>query len=437
MKLTIIGGGGFRVPQVVGVLAQPDTPLAFSEVCLYDVSADRLRVIADVLKQSGMGHLPIVTTRNLDDAVSGADFIFSAMRIGGTRGRISDEREALSRGVLGQETVGPGGYAYALRTLPYAMELAEAVHAHAPSAWIINFTNPAGIVTQAMRRVHANVVGICDTPIGLVRRVAALLGVAERDVAYDYIGLNHLGWLRSLVVDGNDLLPQLLADDSLLGRLDEARTLSIDWVRALGMIPNEYLYYYYLNRESVAKLSTGTTRGEFLHGQQGDFYSAALEHPERAAELWTATHLNREQTYMAESRSEGEDRPEESMGGGYERVALDVMTALASGAPAHLILGVPNSDDDGDPLIPHLHREAVVEVPCRVDFAGIHPERPAPFSGPELGLLIQVKACEDLLIEAGLSGDRTAAWRAIASHPLVDSVEVARELVDAYLGSAD
>lgn len=433
MKLLLVGGGGFRVPQVLAVLANPDLPLNLTEVCLYDVAPERLRVMEDVVHQLGYENLPtITTTTDVVDAVRDSDFIFSAMRIGGTRGRVIDEREALSRGILGQETVGAGGYAYAFRTIPEAMHLAETVRQHAPEAWVINFTNPAGIITEAMRTAHPRVVGICDTPIGLVRRAAAIAGYAEKDVTYDYLGLNHLGWLRSLNHDGRNVLPAIIADDSKLERLEEARTIGFDWIRALGAIPNEYLYYYYFNRESVATIAPGQTRGEFLQSQQASFYDRALGEPHRAGELWLQTHNEREATYMAESRDTGESRREEDMGGGYERVALELMTALATGAPARMILGVANNDGDS-PLIPELRDNAVVEAPCLVDATGVRPINQAPLDGPELGLVTTVKACEELVIEAALTGEKTLAWRALAAHPLVDSITVAKDVLDAYI----
>lgn len=421
MKLVIAGGGGFRVPQVLGALAR--APF-LTNITLYDIDPSRLAVMEAVARQCGLD-LPITTEVDLHRAVRGADFVFSAMRIGGTCGRVTDERVALDRGILGQETVGVGGYAYALRTIGPALELAGAVHEANPEAWIINFTNPAGIITQAMRGVHPNSVGICDTPIGLVRKVCALLGVPEEKATYDYVGLNHLGWLRTLEVEGENLLPAFI-DSPDLSRLEEARIIGEDWVRCLGMIPNEYLFYYYRARESLAAVADGETRGEFLHRQQADFYAGAAENLDRAGELWTRAHLEREETYMAEARS-GEQRAEEDMGGGYENVALDLMTALATGAPARMILGVPN-----DGMIPNLSPESIIEVPTLVDSTGLHPQAPGPLDGPELGLVTTVKACEELIIDAALAGSPSLAWRALATHPLVDSTEVARQILDEY-----
>ncbi len=458
MKLLIVGGGGFRVPQVVEVLAAARAGsglypgLEVDEVCLYDTSAARLDVMRAVLRDLNYPQAPIITsTTDLREAVAGSDFIFSALREGGTHGRVIDELVALREGVLGQETVGVGGYAYAFRTVPAAMELARAVRDLAPEAWVINFTNPAGIITQAMRSVLGDrVVGICDTPIGLVRRATAAVGgdaarvsqVAQgSDVDFDYVGLNHLGWLRSLTVAGEDRLPALLADDEALDHMEEARTIGADWLRTIGMLPNEYLFYYYLNRESVARIrEEAETRGQFLERQQGAFYDAVAAEPGRAGELWTRTHDEREATYMAESRDESERagrRAEDIAGGGYQQVALDLMTALRTGAPARMVLDVGNADAharDGKGLVvPQLREDAVIEVPCVVDADGVHPQRVGALGGPELGLVASVKGCEELVIEAALSGDERLAWRALASHPLVDSVNVARRVLDGYL----
>ena len=513
MKLVIVGGGGFRVPQILDVLAQaragtgPHAGLVVDEVCLYDIAPDRLRTMRSVLSDLAFAQAPRVTaTTSMEDALRGADFVFSAFRVGGTCGRILDERVALREGVLGQETVGAGGYAFAFRTIPEAMRLARAVRDVAPQAWVINFTNPAGIITQAMRTVLGpRVVGICDTPIGLIRRSAAALGLdparvnevgaspAARPAGpgkattgspssigtggthahegdhplaldFDYVGLNHLGWLRYLSVEGVDRLPDLIGDDALLDHLEESRAIGAEWIRTLGMLPNEYLFYYYLNRESVARIrAEEQTRGEFLHAQQGAFYRAAAADPQEAGRLWTQAHDEREATYMAESRSEeerGSRREEDIEGGGYQQVALDLMTAISTGTPARMILDVGNADaalsartagagagawaesdagagaaaaGAGELLVPQLREDAVVEVPCLVDGSGVHPQRVAGLSGPELGLVTSVKACEELVIEAAFTGRRELAWRALAAHPLVDSVNVARRVLDGYI----
>ena len=207
--------------------------------------------------------------------------------------------------------------------------------------------------------------------------------------------------------------------------------MGLDWVRALGAIPNEYLYYYYFQREATARLrGEGQTRGEFLHGQQAGFYEQAHRHPERALELWQRTKHEREASYMAESRPEEERTNREASdieGGGYQQVALDLMGALLGGKPATMILNVANGT-----TVPQLPEDAVIEVPCTVTGSGIVPKKIAPVNGEMLGLLQQVKAVERLVIAASREKSTTLAWRALAAHPLVDSITVARELLATY-----
>jgi 6-phospho-beta-glucosidase len=255
MRLTILGGGGFRLPLVYGALLGDHAKGRITHVTLHDLDAGRLAAIARVLADQAEGvpdAPPVTVTTDLDEALRGADFVFSAIRVGGLEGRAADERLALAEDVLGQETVGAGGIAYGLRTVPVAVDIARRVARLAPDAWVINFTNPAGLVTEAMaRHLGDRVIGICDSPVGLGRRVARALG-ADPDTAWiDYVGLNHLGWLRGLRIEGRDELPRLLADPELLGSFEEGKLFGPDWLRSLGAIPNEYLHYYYFNRKAV------------------------------------------------------------------------------------------------------------------------------------------------------------------------------------------
>ena len=441
MRLTVLGGGGFRVPLVYAALAG-GSPV--SEVVLHDVSPSRLAAIRAVLAQMDRPGAPAVhTTTDLDDALTGARFVFSAIRVDGLAGRTVDERVALAHGLLGQETVGAGGIAYGLRTVPVAVRVAQRVAEVAPRAWVINFTNPAGMITEAMQRVLGErVVGICDSPVGLAQRALRAiegmgLGEAPADgegsgLGVGYVGLNHLGWLRALRVNGVDRLPDLLADDAALRTIEEVRLMGADWVRTVGALPNEYLYYFYRTPEAVAAIrSEPITRGEFLAEQQARFYdAAATTDPEDALRRWSRTRDERDATYMAESRrasGAGEREAADVAAGGYQQVALELMTALAGGPPRMLILNVRNGS-----AVPGLPAAAVVEVPCMVGPHGVTPLATDPLPGSMLGLLQQVKAVEQDTIEAAFTGSVTLAVRAFAQHPLVGSVSVARELVAAY-----
>lgn len=489
MKLTILGGGGFRVPLVHEAVATAATGLTVDEIALHDVDPERLATISAVIEEQGARlaeegravALPrLIATTDLRDAVTGADFVFSAVRVGGAEARTVDERVALGLGLLGQETIGPGGLAYALRTIPVALEIARTIAELAPTAWTINFTNPAGIVTEAMRSVLGDrVVGICDTPIGLVRRVGRLLGAdlvaGERGAEVDYVGLNHLGWLRSVRLEGTERLPGLLADDAELEEIEEARLIGKDWVRADGALPNEYLFYYLHTSDAIERITgAATTRGEFLAKQQGDFYLAAAGADGRGPEarasghagaagsagrpdgaggaggegesdsccasplaLWRETLHEREATYMAESRDE-ERREEDVAGGGYQEVAMRLMTALATGRPERMILDVGNiaaGREDApasERIVPELPADCVLEVLCEVDGDGVHPLPIAPVELGRLGMMSTLRAAERKILEAATTGSREAAWQGFATHPLVSSPELGRKLLEGY-----
>ncbi|MBT3154302.1 6-phospho-beta-glucosidase [Streptomyces sp. CHD11] len=434
MKLTILGGGGFRVPLVYGALLGDHAEGRVTRVALHDVDAGRLAAITRVLAEQAdrVPDAPEVTwTTDLDEALRGADFVFSAIRVGGLEGRAHDERVALGEGVLGQETVGAGGIAYGLRTVPVALDIARRVARLAPDAWVINFTNPAGLVTEAMsRHLGDRVIGICDSPVGLGRRIARVLGARPEEAYIDYAGLNHLGWVRGLRIAGRDELPRLLADPALLGSFEEGRLFGADWLRSLGAIPNEYLHYYYFNRETVdAYRRAERTRGSFLHDQQTRFYAGTRDRDVSALALWDRTRAEREATYMAENRETAGagEREADDLSGGYEKVALALMRAIARDERTTLILNVR-----GGGVLAPLDAEAVVEVPCLVDANGAHPVSVDPLPGHATGLVCAVKAVEREVLAAARSGSRARAVKAFALHPLVDSVTVARRLVDGY-----
>ncbi|MFF1656598.1 6-phospho-beta-glucosidase [Streptomyces sp. NPDC058255] len=434
MRLTILGGGGFRVPLVYGALLGDRAEGRVTHVVLHDLDAGRLSAVARVLAEQAadVPDAPEVTvTTDLDEALRGADFVFSAIRVGGLEGRAADERIALDQGVLGQETVGAGGIAYGLRTVPVAVDIAQRVARLAPDAWVINFTNPAGLVTEAMsRHLGDRVIGICDSPVGLGRRIAKVLGADPREAWIDYVGLNHLGWVRGLRVAGRDELPRLLADPQLLGSFEEGKLFGPEWLQSLGAVPNEYLHYYYFNREAVrAYQEAEKTRGAFLRDQQARFYEEMKRPDAGALTAWDRTRAEREATYMSENRETAGagERDADDLSGGYEKVALALMRAIARDERTTLILNVRNRATLGP-----LDAEAVIEVPCLVDANGAHPVAVEPLPDHATGLVCAVKAVEREILSAAESGSRTTAVKAFALHPLVDSVNVARRLVDGY-----
>ena len=481
----IAGGGGFRVPLVYRALASGPFAGLVSELVLFDVDPGRLDAITAVLRAmplpagpspgpspggatsggassggaSDAGGTPqgarppaVRTTTSLPDALRGAEMVFAAIRPGGTAGRVADERVAQDLGLLGQETTGAGGISYALRTIPEMLHLAHGMREHCPDAWLINFTNPAGMVTEALVPILGRkIMGICDSAGGLVHRAALAAGVPLPDGRLDgvgYYGLNHLGWLYRLEAAGRDLLPGLLADPAALASFEEGRLFPQPFLAELGALPNEYLYYYYQRDSAAAAMrAMATTRGESIHQQQAGLYPRLAAGGADAYLLWDAARRSREEGYLAEARTHGGQRDEADLaGGGYERVALAVMRALAGAGDAQLILNTPNSlpadpvpgtsgpapAPPPQPAVPGLPPDAVVEVPCAVTPDGAVP-LPQSAPGPEqLALLRRVKEVEQLTVRAATQGDREAAVEAFGRHPLVDPPGLAAELLAGY-----
>jgi 6-phospho-beta-glucosidase len=434
VKLTVVGGGGFRVPLVYGALLDMAPRLRFDEVVLHDIDADRLRRIGAVLEglaQEKGESLSVRTTTDLDDAVEGADFVFCAIRVGQLEGRVVDESVPLTHGVLGQETTGPGGICFALRTIPVMVDLARVIAERAPRAWLINFTNPAGMVTEAVQEVlDGRAVGICDSPSGLCRRVAQALGGDPRELWFDYFGLNHLGWLKGVRDGHGELLDALLADDERLASFEEGQLFGGEWLRSLGMVPNEYLYYFYYATDTVDAIrSSPQSRGAFLLEQQRRFYAdGAGEVPAQSLAAWRATRHDRERTYMAEARSAAGDPADHvSDNGGYESEAMAVLEAMALNTRAVLILNTANRS-----ALPFLDEHAVVEVPAIVGRTGPVPVAIGDVPAHAGALVSTMKDVERTTIEAALTRSRQKAIKALALHPLVPSVSTAREIFDGY-----
>lgn len=440
MKLCILGGGGFRTPYVYQALLRDTGSPRVERVALYDVDEHRLHAMVAILTElaAEFPDAPVLEpTTDLHRAVEGSDFVFAALRVGGLEGRRCDEHVALDLDVLGQETTGPGGLAYAIRTVPVMVEAAKVIRDLAPDAYVMNFTNPAGIITEAMQTVLGDrVLGICDTPSGLGRRVAGMLGLDHTRVQMDYVGLNHLGWMRRVMYDGRDVLPELMADDGRLGAMEEGHVFGLDWIRSLGSIPNEYLYYYYFNRDAVRSIvSSGKTRGDFLAESQSAFYERATAAGDGVADLWRETVERRSASYMAEAKGGTQDEPVDAKERetdpshqGYAGVALGVMAAISRNERQTMILNVRNNG-----TIAGLPRDAVVEVPTMVDANGVHPMTTDQPDLHQIGLMSQVKAVERHTIQAALTGSKDEALKAFALHPLVDSVSVARDLVRGYV----
>ncbi|CCQ45372.1 4 glycosyl hydrolase family protein [Pseudarthrobacter siccitolerans] len=456
MRLLIVGGGGFRVPLIYRALASGPFSGMVTELVLYDVDLSRIAAVTAVLRSMPAPSvpLPIHPTTNLPEALTGTQTVFAAIRPGGTAGRVADETVAQDLGVLGQETTGAGGISYALRTIPHMLDLARLMKEHCPEAWLINFTNPAGMVTEALLPVLGRrVIGICDSAGGLVHRAARAAGVRLPEGRLDgvgYYGLNHLGWLYRLESGGRDVLPALLSDPGALQSFEEGRLFPQQFLASLGALPNEYLYYYYeQDKARDAMGAMAQTRGESIHSQQRELYPRLAAAGSGAFGLWEDARRSREEGYLAEARGKDEHRDEDDLaGGGYERVALAAMRALSGSGTAQLILNTRNTVQPTaaspaprpatagattpEAAIPGLPPDAVVEVPCTVTAGGALPLPQEAPPAERLTLLQQVKEVERLTVRAAVEGDRDAAVQAFARHPLVGSGELGAALLAGY-----
>lgn len=441
MKLTLIGGGGVRAPLFVLSALKRAQSLGLEELWLLDLPESRLDVIGALSFELAAQHadrpVRIRTSTDPVEALSGADYVVTTIRPGGIDGRIRDERIALDLGVLGQETTGAGGFAMALRSIPQILGYAELMRQHCPQAWLLNFTNPAGLVTQALHDVgYTRAIGICDSANGAQRAVAKFLGRPDSDVEAEVFGLNHLSFTRSAKVDGENVLPRLLASDAFL-KSSAQRVFDPELVRHQGMWLNEYLYYFYYADEAVASLRAGVTRGEEIKALNQnlipDLLAAnVLTHPASALDVYFGYEHRRSASYMAKANKSGEADAvpvaEEDDGEGYAGVALGIIVALNGGA--HIRTGL-NTCNNG--TIAELADTDVVEVSCIVDQAGLHPVPVEPLPPLQAPLIHTIKTYERLTVEAILNRDRAKAVDALMVHPLVQSYPRAKALVSSYL----
>lgn len=408
MKLTVVGGGSTYTPELVDGFARLRDVLPLEELVLVDPATDRLEPVAGLARRifARQGHDGrIVTTSDLDRAADGADAVLLQLRVGGQAAREQDETWPLECGCVGQETTGAGGLAKALRTVPVVLDVADRVRRASPHAWIIDFTNPVGIVTRALLRAGHKAVGLCNVAIGLQRKFAALLGVAPAEVHLDHVGLNHLTWETAVRLggpEGKDVLPDLLAGhgDTIAEDLRLPRPL----LDRLGVIPSYYLRYYYLHDKVVEEMRTRPSRAAEV---------AALER--ELLTLYGDPALDEKPALLARRG-----------GAHYSEAAVDLAAALLGGEGS--AYQVVNTFNRG--TLPFLPDDAVIEVQAAVGPRGATP-LPVPSVGPLLaGLMANVAAYEDLALDAALHGGRDRVLRALLAHPLVGQYEYAEALTD-------
>ncbi len=425
MKIAIVGGGGVRTPLLSAGLAGSDLPL--EELRLYDPDRERLAVIAPLTDRMAEG-VTVTACSTVEECVRGVDFVFTSFRVGGIESRARNEATALKHGLVGQETVGFGGCAMALATIPAMVAHAKVIERVVPQAWIVNFTNPVGIITQAVQTATgAKIVGICDTPTELFEEVARALGLPSNECHFDYFGLNHLGWLREVFHNGEPQLSQLWDEPERLRHLYRTDFFDPSFLADLRLLPTEYGYFYYQTARAIESLQrAGESRGVMLTRLNARLFEELTSGEGDPATVYHDYIAARDASYMQlESGAQKPLAPPPSAEvTGYDRIALAVIRAIHFNTSAVIPLDVANQGNLAD-----LEDDDVVEVPCVVNADGPHAlnVRPVPEAAREL--LVQMKTYERLTVRAALEGSRELATEALVTNPLVGSRDIAEKLV--------
>jgi 6-phospho-beta-glucosidase len=445
VKLTIIGAAGLRTPLIVEAIIRRQEHLGISELALMDIDAERLEIVGALTsrleKDAGFK-----LTRTLDSrtALDGADYVITTFRVGGIESRVIDEHVPLKRGILGQETTGPGGFAMGLRSIPVLLGYVELMRILCPQAWLINFANPAGMLAEAAVRGAGwqKTVGICDAPSSMQRVAAAVLGASPRQVYLDYFGLNHLGWVRSIQYNGKNYLPELIEMAQAAGGIPG---LPIDarLIAELGLIPNEYLYYYYDAKQAVRNiLQAEESRGQHIARLNMQLLSElkkllAEGTPDALSQMqvrYQSYITARGESYMLKETGQAHHfkqidprLPEALIWEGYAGVALDLIEGLAGIQPIQMILNLPNRG-----AVQGMDTDDVVEMPAIASQGQVHPLAVGEIPAACLGLMKLVKAYERLTIDAALEGSYAKALLALTIHPLVMDRTQAKEILDEY-----
>jgi 6-phospho-beta-glucosidase len=429
VKICIVGGAGVRVPLLVRGLVRSDLPV--SSVSLFDLDRARLGFIADLARRV-VPEVRIAAHDRADPAIEGSDFVVTSIRVGGSDRRARDEAAAISHGVVGQETVGPAGFAMALRAIPAMMDYGRITARRAPQAWLINFTNPVSIVTQAVHQESdARVIGICDTPFEICEDAAHALGLSPRACAYDYFGLNHLGWLREVFDRGVPQLHRLWDDDARLGQAYRDPLFEPERLRALRLLPTEYLYYYYRPDVALAHLRrAGTSRGGVVAQLTAQLFSDLAKGVPDPVARYEAYLAARDATYMQveTGSSAARVKPPWAELSGYDKIALMTMRGIVHDSKDVVPLDVPNRG-----IFPFLLPEDIVEVPCVVDRHGPRALHVAPIPEHCASLISRVKTYERATIAAALSGSRGDLLHALALNPLAGDAGRQGALLDALI----
>ncbi|MFH8752344.1 6-phospho-beta-glucosidase [Streptomyces rimosus] len=404
MKIAVVGGGSTYTPELIDGFARLRDALPLAELVLIDPAADRLELVGGLARRifAKQGHPGRISwTSDVDAGVDGADAVLLQLRVGGQAARNQDETWPLECGCVGQETTGAGGLAKALRTVPVVLDIAERIRRRNPDAWIVDFTNPVGIVTRALLSHGHKAVGLCNVAIGFQRKFARLLGIAPERVELEHVGLNHLTWERAVRVDGEDVLPRLITEHG--AAIAEDLHMPRSLVERLGVVPSYYLRYYYQHDEVVEELRSK---------------------PSRAAEV-AAIEKQLLEMYGDPSLDEKPELLGKRGGAFYSEAAVALTSALLGDTGDVQIVNTVNNG-----TLPFLPDDAVIEVPARVGAGGAKPLPVRPLEPLYSGLIANVTAYEHLALEAALKGGRDRIFEALLAHPLIGQIAYADRLTD-------
>ncbi len=443
MKLTVIGGGGGRSMFLAKSIAQRAGKLGIRELVFMDIDHHKLQLFGGMAEHVARLLAPdmrLTLTTDPQSALQGADYVITTMRVGGDRMRAGDEHLALELGVLGQETTGAAGFSFAMRSIPVLSRYCDLVRQYAkPGAKVFNFTNPVGIVSQALRdRGYDFCYGICDAPSGMLHQFAGLYGADSSRIRGELMGLNHLSWFHRIELDGRDIMPELLSSEAARRHTD-LRFFEPDLLEFVGQVPNEYLYYYYYREKAVTNiLKAGKTRGDIIldinRAMQEEMQGLdPREDFDRALAVFSKWHGEREAQYMASETGIKRNKPWtfdpfEEDDGGYAGVALNFIDIERSGKQGSMILTVPNGD-----AVDFLYPQDTIEVSCDIDASGCRPHRFEKVDPAQQELIRRVKYYERTGARAILTCSRRLAVDALMMHPLVNSYSLARALTDRFI----
>lgn len=450
MRIVVIGGAGVRTVTFINGLLKRYKRLNITEVLLYDIDRGKLEIIEKLCRYVVIREkesLLVKAVNDVSEALIGADYVVTTLRVGADHSRVLDETIALKHGVIGQETTGVGGLSMALRTIPVLVEYCELISKLAPNAWIFNFTNPSGLVTQALKDAGFDkVIGICDAPSSTKTRMAAALHVSEENLYTEFFGLNHLSWIRSVkvvengnIVSSRELVSELIQDKKFLSEVQEFAMFDPEVFAITGYLPNEYLYYYYHREKALEHmLAAKSTRGMAIEKINRLMFEELNKinidaEPEEALQTFLYYMYVREYSYM--SIETGSNHKKEINKGqltvpdgmGYAGVMLDCIEGLQSDTGRYLVLSVPNEN-----CIECLDKNDVIEVTCNVSRKGIVPVSIGRVPEHCAVLIKAIKNYERLAVEAVKEKSMTKAVEALTFHPLVNSFSLAKELVEEY-----